>query len=719
MRRFCLFLGLVVALLLIFSVSIWAAKRELDESKVKRCVSPAKTLQIVPVEDIKAGKDFCEVIHTDSPVWCIEDWIQGGGECYASYQDPLEAGCIYPYPFQVVEIDFMICATMPCVTEIYVDLMEANLEDLSCPFPGQSIFTSDFYLLEIPEPGTYLVPVPVEEKVCVDGPYFAGLNFPSPVVGLGPITDDSPEGCLSYVWFDIDPWDLVAEVGFPGNIILHSAGFTAAQNTCGEYPSPLPEIVQPRDTAWYDQTYFSDSVRITVDDTSDGSKIDHVTFEYMDPSGIWYLIGTDYDGTDVWFNTWDTTQVGGDGWSYVWVADGLQEDYYLIRATMTDSMGREASDTVTIYYDPNPPVPTIIQPESTGVYCGPIEVIFSVQADYIAEMEATIYNFSEGWYTASKDGADSTYNKGIPSMRQDTLYKWGKNIRGQKVNAGCVPTAAAACLTWWKGHGFPGITGGLDAKGLVDSLASKDYMKTSPSRGTKASKVTSGLDKWLRKRLGPCVFKYPLFENNKKKITFDLYSREIKREDIIIGWGFKPWHATTGNSVTAQSSTYDVMDPATGQTATYKWPDGSGNTKINYIWIISPKVQPQPPPATPAPPPTQYSENTYRIIWTPDTTETPYNMWYSFHVTVTDSFGHVGKDLFHFKLADYVCGDANGDGICELGDIVYNINYVFRDGNPPEPMEAGDANCDQIIELGDIVYLINFVFREGPYPGCF
>lgn len=63
-------------------------------------------------------------------------------------------------------------------------------------------------------------------------------------------------------------------------------------------------------------------------------------------------------------------------------------------------------------------------------------------------------------------------------------------------------------------------------------------------------------------------------------------------------------------------------------------------------------------------------------------------------------------------------GDVNGDGVIELGDIVYLINYVFRGGDPPCPMETGDANCDGIVELGDIVYLINYVFRSGPPPAC-
>lgn len=66
-----------------------------------------------------------------------------------------------------------------------------------------------------------------------------------------------------------------------------------------------------------------------------------------------------------------------------------------------------------------------------------------------------------------------------------------------------------------------------------------------------------------------------------------------------------------------------------------------------------------------------------------------------------------------------VCGDVTGDGGVELGDIVYLINYLFRSGPAPDPLEAGDVNaCDAVVELGDVVYLINYVFRNGPPPYC-
>ncbi|MGB2803411.1 MAG: right-handed parallel beta-helix repeat-containing protein [Candidatus Zixiibacteriota bacterium] len=63
-----------------------------------------------------------------------------------------------------------------------------------------------------------------------------------------------------------------------------------------------------------------------------------------------------------------------------------------------------------------------------------------------------------------------------------------------------------------------------------------------------------------------------------------------------------------------------------------------------------------------------------------------------------------------------VLGDANSDGIVDIGDVVYLINYLYRDGDPPNPIEAGDCNCDEIVDLGDLVYLINYLYKGGPPP---
>lgn len=64
----------------------------------------------------------------------------------------------------------------------------------------------------------------------------------------------------------------------------------------------------------------------------------------------------------------------------------------------------------------------------------------------------------------------------------------------------------------------------------------------------------------------------------------------------------------------------------------------------------------------------------------------------------------------------FLAGDANGDWIVDVADVVYLVNYLYRDGDPPDPMEAGDANCDGIVNVGDVVYLINYLYKAGPPP---
>jgi non-lysosomal glucosylceramidase len=66
---------------------------------------------------------------------------------------------------------------------------------------------------------------------------------------------------------------------------------------------------------------------------------------------------------------------------------------------------------------------------------------------------------------------------------------------------------------------------------------------------------------------------------------------------------------------------------------------------------------------------------------------------------------------------DFLCGDANSDGMIDIGDIVAVLNYLYRGGTPPCPLAAADVNRDQIVDLGDAVYLINYLFKAG-LPPC-
>jgi parallel beta-helix repeat protein len=73
-----------------------------------------------------------------------------------------------------------------------------------------------------------------------------------------------------------------------------------------------------------------------------------------------------------------------------------------------------------------------------------------------------------------------------------------------------------------------------------------------------------------------------------------------------------------------------------------------------------------------------------------------------------------GTDMGAFEY--FIRGDANGDGVVDPADVVYLINYLFRNGPVPNPLMVGDVNCDGEVGPGDIVYLINYLFRGGPPP---
>ncbi|UCB52686.1 MAG: hypothetical protein JSV10_00920 [Candidatus Zixiibacteriota bacterium] len=69
-------------------------------------------------------------------------------------------------------------------------------------------------------------------------------------------------------------------------------------------------------------------------------------------------------------------------------------------------------------------------------------------------------------------------------------------------------------------------------------------------------------------------------------------------------------------------------------------------------------------------------------------------------------------------VREYIAGDSNGDGIINLADVVYLVNFLYKGGSAPEPMEAGDANCDEVVNLADVVLLINYLFKGESAPSC-
>jgi hypothetical protein len=82
------------------------------------------------------------------------------------------------------------------------------------------------------------------------------------------------------------------------------------------------------------------------------------------------------------------------------------------------------------------------------------------------------------------------------------------------------------------------------------------------------------------------------------------------------------------------------------------------------------------------------------------------------------SFG-INQGFWQAPIVDeYVRGDVNRDEIINVGDIVYLVGYLYKNGPAPSPVWVGDCNCDEIVNVGDIVFLVSYLYKGGPEPSC-
>jgi hypothetical protein len=93
-------------------------------------------------------------------------------------------------------------------------------------------------------------------------------------------------------------------------------------------------------------------------------------------------------------------------------------------------------------------------------------------------------------------------------------------------------------------------------------------------------------------------------------------------------------------------------------------------------------------------------------------------------VTDAEAPGPGDVDTVVYEVTEYLHGDANRDGKKTVSDVVFLINYLFKGGQAPDPVNLGDVNfCQQNppVEPGqptvaDVIYMVNYLFRGGPAP---
>ncbi len=142
------------------------------------------------------------------------------------------------------------------------------------------------------------------------------------------------------------------------------------------------------------------------------------------------------------------------------------------------------------------------------------------------------------------------------------------------------------------------------------------------------------------------------------------------------------------------------------------WGGGDPNTEDIIMYDIFFGASPVPPlygtlelvPAT-------------QLTLTLPVTDLAYNTTYYWRISASDGEETVFGPIWEFTTAP-LCGDANNDGILNISDAVYVINYVFIPESPtPNPICTADVNGDGVINVSDAVYLINYVLVPGaPTP---
>jgi len=89
---------------------------------------------------------------------------------------------------------------------------------------------------------------------------------------------------------------------------------------------------------------------------------------------------------------------------------------------------------------------------------------------------------------------------------------------------------------------------------------------------------------------------------------------------------------------------------------------------------------------------------------------------YLVHFVATDPLGAADTLSTHFTVSSFMRGDADANKQYEVTDIVFLVSYLFRGGQPPQPLVAGDVDMSGVINPADIAYLINYLYKAGPRP---
>jgi hypothetical protein len=102
------------------------------------------------------------------------------------------------------------------------------------------------------------------------------------------------------------------------------------------------------------------------------------------------------------------------------------------------------------------------------------------------------------------------------------------------------------------------------------------------------------------------------------------------------------------------------------------------------------------------------------FVFIPDAIQ--YDSLFYFNFIVQDPHGAADTIITIYRVIAAIRGDANSDGSLNTLDVMYLINFLYKNGEAPPVEDAADVNNDGLINLMDPTYMLNFLYLSGPAP---
>jgi hypothetical protein len=680
-------------------------------------------LQYDTIEQLHAAPHFasaeaCTVQHTGDPYWLIQHWLLGA-ELYKTYQDPA-LSCSGPYPFSVEEVHMILYMEQPCTLYVSVDVETVDLSVAACPFPGDLLSISSEYMFVIPGEGLWQIAVPLDSAAVVNGPYFAGFyiaNLIDTALGVCMVTDNSPSTCTDY-----NAWD--PEVGyidladndyfnFPGNIILFSTGTPGGGGPAE--PAPGITLLKPRS-----EEIITGGLECWALEFSGSSIIDSVVFSYRG-AGSWYRFASDADGSCPFRNGLEPSGTGR-GYSTDLDYSYLSEGMYWIRAVAFDSFGRTAVDSHRVSIDPTPPDPVILSPENMDTVCHPVTLEAITPDENINLVRFMKKDFHNDYSVAISPIIQTNYGD-----TNDNPYDGNPATGGEFGEYYCGPTAAAMVIKYWfdQGYVFSMREGGVQIS--VDTVVERmaELMSTRDNQGTYDDHFYLGLFDYIAAHGNELVLdcrRQPDY-----RIIRVLF--EEREQVLLLGVGGTPGvylvlAGLSGLEDALGRYRITVADPVSGTLYDTYIRNAQSGSEIYYAddWHpldIAFSVVGASHAVSRDLINNDFSDDDGWIYEWPSSDMIEDSLYYLTAMAIDVQ----GRLALATNIVQYGCGegftrgDYNGDGSLDATDIVMLINYVYKNGPPPEGgAHRADANCDYMIDISDVIYAIKYFYSSGPEP---